>query len=439
MLPLEETVKSGIILDVEVRQTETSKTQPWPRPVARVWITMLFLITWLLYSARMAMPVCAVTMATQFSWSKTDLGVVMSGFFYGYCLTQVLGGYASDRIGGERVLLLSSTGWAFVTTVTPLLAHLSISPLITMTTARFLMGLFQGVHYPSLASVCAQRVGEGERGFVMGVIGCGSYLGVLFVGGLGSVILELHSWEPVFTIVGLLSALWAFSVWQCRVTDTVAENASNSDSKSHPEHSVAFWLNLCMKPPVLSMFFTHLCYRAGHYTLLSWLPTFFKETYPHAKGWVFNVVPWFVAMVSSLLGGSLSKYLIKNGYCVSAVRKMMQFCSMGISSIFLLLLCRNPSFLSAVVLVSAAIGLGTFNNSGVTVNVHDLAPSCAGALYGVMNTCGALSGILLVYFSGYLVELTQSWDVVFSLLTLVNVMGLSVFLLFGDAQRLDLD
>ncbi|KAL2103286.1 hypothetical protein ACEWY4_000154 [Coilia grayii] len=332
------------VLDVSGTKSKASTAQTWPRPVARVWITMLLLITCLLYSARMAMPVCAVTMGTQFGWSKTDSGVVMSGFFYGYCLTQVLGGYASDRIGGERVLLLSSTGWAFVTAVTPLLAHLSISPLVTMTTARFLMGLFQGVHYPSLASVCAQRVGEGERGFVMGVIGCGSYLGVLFVGGLGSVVLELHSWEPVFTIVGLLSALWAFGVWQCLVT----------------------------------------------------------------------------------------------GYSVSVVRKLMQGCAMGLSSVFLLL-CRNPSFGLTVALVSAAVGLGTFNSSGVTVNVHDLAPSCAGALYGIMNTCAAFTGILLVYFSGYLVELTQSWDVVFSVLTLVNVAGLSVFLAFGDAQRLDLE
>lgn len=43
------------------------------------------------------MPICAVNMATTFGWSKTQSGVVMGGFFWGYCFTQVLGGHVSDR------------------------------------------------------------------------------------------------------------------------------------------------------------------------------------------------------------------------------------------------------------------------------------------------------------------------------------------------------
>lgn len=110
------------------------------------------------------------------------------------------------RIGGERVLLLATTSWASITAVTPLLAQLGISSLTSMTVARFLMGLLQGerveteslhplspllewfgnfdnscfpsgVHYPSLASLCSQRVDEGERGFLMSTMGSGSYMG----------------------------------------------------------------------------------------------------------------------------------------------------------------------------------------------------------------------------------------------------------------------
>ena len=34
-----------------------------------------------------------------------------------------------------------------------------------------------GVHYPSLASLCSQKVVESERGFLMSTVGSGSYLG----------------------------------------------------------------------------------------------------------------------------------------------------------------------------------------------------------------------------------------------------------------------
>lgn len=48
-------------------------------------------------------------------------------------------------------------------------------------------------------------------------------------------------------------------------------------------------------------------------------------------------------------------------------------------------------------------------------------------------------GLLVVYFSGYLADVTDSWDSVFCFLIFVNAVGLSVFLVFGDAQRFDLD
>lgn len=48
------------------------------------------------------------------------------------------------------------------------------------------------------------------------------------------------------------------------------------------------------------------------------------------------------------------------------------------------------------------------------------------------------TGVVLVSLSGYLIEVTQSWSVVFALITLVNATGLGVFLIFGGARRVDL-
>lgn len=67
------------------------------RPVARVWTVVLLLGTCLLYCARVAMPICAVSMAEKFNWSKRESGMVLGSFFWGYCFTQVFGGYVSDR------------------------------------------------------------------------------------------------------------------------------------------------------------------------------------------------------------------------------------------------------------------------------------------------------------------------------------------------------
>ncbi|XP_030641057.1 solute carrier family 17 member 9 [Chanos chanos] len=434
------TWRNGPELGMGVRMGSLTHPSQHHWPLARTWTLMLLLVTCLLYWARMAMPICAVTMATEFRWSKTQSGVVLGSFFWGYCFTQVLGGYASDRIGGERVLLLSTSAWAAMTAITPALANLGSQPLVTMTLARFLMGVLQGVHYPSLTSICAQRVVEGERGFLTSALGCGCYLGMLLVGWIGSLMLEWYGWKSVFYGAGLLSGIWAYSIWRFLLQGPLFSLellCSNCVAQTRPLNTK--WMNLFKHPCVWAMGFAHLCFNSSYFCLMSWLPTFFKETFPQAKGWVFNVIPWLVAIPSSLFGGSVSDYLIKNGFAVVVVRKSMQFCAMGIGSVFIFLLSKTDSFFTAMICVSTAVGLSTFNNSGVGVNVHDLAPSCAGALFGVMNTCAAFTGLLVVYISGYLIEVTGSWTAVFSLLFWINILGFVTFLVFGKAQRVDQD
>ncbi|XP_001336574.1 voltage-gated purine nucleotide uniporter SLC17A9 isoform X2 [Danio rerio] len=416
----------------------SSKPTVWPRPLARTWTLMLLLVTCVLHWSRMAMPICAVTMAREFEWSKTETGMVLGAFFWGYCFTQVVGGHASDRIGGERVLLLSTSSWGIMTALTPILAKTGLSPLLTMTASRFLLGVMQGVHYPSLVSICSQRVTEGERGLLMSTLACGCYLGMMLVGGVGSLMLDWFGWQSVFYGAGLLAVFWACCVWKCLLQGTdISLDSLWISRKDVSESSRINWLYLLREPSVWAMIIAHLCFSSSYYTLMSWLPTFFKDTFPHAKDWVFNVIPWFVALPTSLFGGSISDHLIRQGCGTAAVRKLMQFCSMGVASVFILFLCKTSSFIQAVACVSVTIGLSTFHNSGVSVNVNDQAPSCAGALYGVMNTCAAFTGLLMVYISGYMIEVTGSWVNVFSVLALVNVIGVAVFITLGEAKRID--
>lgn len=338
-------------------------------------------------------------------------------------------------------MLLSAAAWGSMTAFTPVLARFCSQPILSMTLARFLMGLLQGVHYPSLASLCSQKVVESERGFLMSTVGGGSYLGTLVIGGAGSLMLDLYGWESVFYVSGLLSVLWAYCMWKYLLKGegpliTLESLGSNgTQSKLTKRH----WMRLFKQPAVFAVILTHLCTSSTFFTLSSWLPTYFKDTFPEAKGWVFNVIPWLVAIPSSVLSGCLSDNLIGQGFDTASVRKLMQFFSMGVSSVFTLCLCGKTTFPWAVALVSVTMGLNTFNYSGASINVQDLAPSCAGALFGVMNTCGAFSGVLLVYLSGYLIETTGSWASVFALITTLNLLGLGIFLAFGEAKRVDID
>ena len=66
---------------------------------------------------------------------------MLSSFYWGYVLTQVLGGSLSDRFGGDVVQWMGGVVWSLTTLSTLFLAQDSIWPLVF---ARFLTGLAQG-------------------------------------------------------------------------------------------------------------------------------------------------------------------------------------------------------------------------------------------------------------------------------------------------------
>ncbi|XP_049556049.1 solute carrier family 17 member 9 isoform X2 [Orcinus orca] len=453
----------------EEARREAAEDAQWSRPECQVWTGTLLLGTCLLYCARVSMPVCAAAMSQDFGWNKKEAGVVLSSFFWGYCLTQVVGGHLGDRIGGEKVILLSASAWGFITAATPLLSRLSSAHLAFMTFSRILTGLLQGVYFPALTSLLSQKVRESERAFTYSTVGAGSQFGTLVTGAVGSLLLDWYGWPSVFYFSGGLTLLWVCYVYRCLLGEKDLILALGVLAQGLPvsRHTKVPWRQLFRKPSVWAAIISQLSAACSFFILLSWLPTFFKETFPSSKGWVFNVVPWLVAIPASLFSGLLSDRLINQGasarprpwepskctgsytcargsrrcrgcptasparpssprslraavrvgptlgavwggtaqmgrqdvswsprlgYRTITVRKFMQAMGLGLSSVFALCLGHTSSFCKSVVFASASIGLQTFNHSGISVNIQDLAPSCAGFLFGVANTAGALAG-----------------------------------------------
>ncbi|XP_051887200.1 solute carrier family 17 member 9b isoform X1 [Pristis pectinata] len=425
--------------DLTINRTHPNGTY-WSKLEAKSWIPFLFFGTCLLYCARVTLPICVSAMAEQFDWDKKQSGIVLGSFFWGYCLTQILGGYISDRLGGDKILMLSTCAWGSVIILTPLVVHRSSAPIVLLTASRFLMGLLQGVFYPSLTSLFSNKVRESDRAFTSSTVCTGAQVGTLLIGAVGSVLLHRYGWESVFYFSGLPSILWAYCMWKyfLKGEDQIISLESLGNSLVNSKNNKVPWRKLFRSAPVWAVIVAHVCMGGTFFCLLSWMPTFFHDLFPESKGWVFNVVPWAVAIPFSLFGGLLTDHLIRLGFDTAKVRKLMQVIAMGLSSIFTKLLSYSGNYYQALIFLSASLGLQTFSHSGVSVNVQDLAPSCAGSLFGIMNTGGALFGVAFVYLAGYIIETSGSWPSVFNLISIMNTFGLSVFLFFGQATRVDI-
>ena len=408
----------------------------WNKRTRMKWTVMFFFGILLVYCVRTSISVCAVAMGKELGWNKQIAGMALSAFFCGYVTTNVLGGYLADRHGGEVVIFYSAIIWALLTTILPLLAH-SGSLLYTGTSAvlatRFLTGAAQGAFFPSLTSMLAKHVATSERGFVFSFAYSGSALGTILTGFVGSLLIEHVGWPSVFTLVGISSLIWV-ACMRC-LYNSVSKRHKHTEKYSVKPKEPVPWLKLASSTPVWALFVGYFCSSVCFYNLLSWTPIYFHDAFPESKGWIFNVIPWMLNFILTNLSGYVANILLSSGTTITFVRKTYASVLFLGVSVFSILLNSVETFQQALFIMTMTIGLQAFSSCSLGLNSQDLAPKHAGALHGVMNTCGAFAGFIGVYITGYILETTGSWSSIFLLISGMSFIGFLSFVIFGSGKR----
>lgn len=175
---------------------------------------------------------------------------------------------------------------------------------------------FSGAHFPGMSSLASRRLSDKDRAAFFSLATSGSAFGTLLTGLVGSFILEHSNWQSVFYVIGALCCSWTLLFYyMCNTSDgdfTLAENAKVP------------WITLFRKPAFWSCVFAHACQNNCFFTLLSWMPTYFHDVFPEAKGWIVNMVPWLFTVPCTLLGKWISERLLSRGFSVTATRKSVE-------------------------------------------------------------------------------------------------------------------
>ncbi|KAG5322039.1 S17A9 protein, partial [Acromyrmex heyeri] len=303
--------------------------------------------------------------------------------------------------------------------------------VLLVAAVRMINGAFQGMHFPSMISLISQRLHEAERASFFSLLTSGSALGTLLTGSLGSYLLENYNWMTVFRALGGMSLAWTALLSY----HTLPFKEKTASIKSTTDYTLP-WSKLLSQPPFWSCVIGHACQNNCFFVLLSWMPTYFHDTFPEIRGWIVNMVPWLSMLPCTFLGKALSEEIIKAGYSVTVTRKTIQTICFVIEIGSLLFLAKVESFENAILCLALIIGGSGFHNNAIAVNPSDLAPKHSGSVFGLMNTVGAIPGFLGVYFSGHILHVTHSWPAVFLFIAVIDALGCIMYLLFGSGQAI---
>ena len=429
------------------------------------WITLTALAAaaiFVCYADRSNISTAIIPMAKAFSWDKVAEGGVLSAFFYGYGMTQIVGGRAADRFGGKNVLLFGVVAWSRATFFTPAAAAGGAAPLLL---ARAALGAGEGVAFPAVHSLIARHVPFERRTTAVATVTAASYAGAAFAFGVTPRVVLAGGWEAAFYAFGATALLWV-PLWVPATFEVVVETETETsdDEKKKKTGSIGLdrsetaatretawekqsgwfdeWRALTRTREVRAICVAQFAQSWGSYGLLSWLPTYFDEALGVPLGDLpaFTVLPYFIQGVVGVASGVWADAIVEKKMASTLfVRRAFQAAGMVGPAVCLLAAAwlgrggldgrvADANVLGAAACVDVGLALSALTLAGVSVSHLDVAPKHAGLVFATGNTCATIAGLVAVPVSGLILERTnQNWSVVFGVIAAVFVLGAAVW------------
>jgi ACS family sodium-dependent inorganic phosphate cotransporter len=397
-------------------------------------IILLLLALLLCYIDRVLMSLAAIEMQKEFGWTDSQKGLVLSTFFVGYLVTQAIGGIFSNKFGGRNVFLIAVLLWSLFTILTPLSAYTSFGVLLVV---RFMLGFGEGAAFPSAYNLIHRWMPVAERSRSVGGMSAASAVGTVATLLTAGLIIERYGWPSVFYLFGSMGFLWAI-FWLMKVPAMPDAADDRSDSGPGAKRSPIPWKILLLHPAVLTIYVASICVGSISFTLASWLPSYFVDTFNLSltEAGLYSTLPWITVAFATVMGGAYSDSRIGIGAKRIRVRK-----GVTVFGLILIVLSCVTLVYAPVAGIAVAIICGLFAGQGIAVvgyapTAAELLPEHGDVFYGIAAAAGSVGAILFVSATGVLVERTGRYDGLFLVLAALCVITTIVYLSFGRADPL---
>ena len=412
-------------------------------------VFMSFLAIFICYIDRVNISVAIIPMQQQFGWSEAQVGIVFSSFYFGYMFTMILGGYLADKYGGKYVLGFGVLAWSLFTFLTPIFAYQGFFAIFLI---RVLLGLGEGVAFPSIHSLYARWIPFTERTRVIAITNSGISVGTVFGFALTTIIITMYSWELVFYLFGLLGIIWSF-FWFKGFSSMPSENKKISDYElskilneapsSENAKKVPF-KNLISNLPFLAITVATFCNNWVLFTFVSYMPKYVNSdisigglgiSLESDTFLILIILPAVIGVISLLIGGFIVDKLIKQGLKVIVARKLFNSIGFFGAGVLIYLIPYQTSVeitLILLCLINFCIGMAA---GGFGVNHADIGPNYTGNLFGIAGSIGMIAAVFSPLAAGFILENTNSWFLIFNISTIVLFFGGLFYLFFSSANK----
>nr|CAI5867198.1 unnamed protein product [Callosobruchus analis] len=312
----------------------------------------------------------------RFNWDENTQGLILSGYFYAYLISSLIGGKLVSWLGPVRVIFWTQLCSAVINSAIPVLAKIDFSVVVAL---RFLLGIGGGFIYPSLHVLISRWAPPDEKGKFMAAT-MGSHFGTYLTWFLVGEIVEACGWPWGFHFVSLENLIF------CVIFYLIC-----SDS---PENHC--WISDLEKEYIRRS-------QAGSVSSTKFMAEVIG--FNLIESGLLAGVPHMTRMFVGMLVSYLSDKMYLRGVRHSFIRRFFAFFSHVAAG----LLMTGISYVGChwdhiVVLFIFSMALNGCNVVVNLVNAQDLSPNYVGIIYSLISALGATAGIIVPAVTGAVLE-----------------------------------
>jgi MFS family permease len=365
------------------------------------------------YVDRGNLATAAPLIQVQLHLTATELGTLLSAFYYSYVLMLAPVGWLGERFGAHRVLGIGVAIWSLATLLTGFATSFG-----TLLLLRLLLGVGESASFPCSAKLVAVAVEPARIGMANGFTAFSYLVGPALGTVVGGTLMSHFGWRAVFVLFGALSLLW---LWPWRRVRVVAPAAHARNGTAAPSFG-----RILRERALWGASLGHFASNYGFYFILAWLPLYLVNVRGFSMQSMAAIAgsAYLVNAAAALVAGWMIDAWIRSGRSASVIYKSAMALNHIICVVALIGVAVLPLAGSLACLFACEIVLG-ISSPGIYAIAQIMAgPNATGRWVGVQNCCGNMAGIVAPQLTGILVDATGSFTSAFILAALVNVLGL---------------
>jgi ACS family D-galactonate transporter-like MFS transporter len=391
---------------------QTIPCQPRSHTPSRVLALLAFSV-FINYVDRGNLSIAAPMLKDELGLSASQLGILLSSFYWTYGFFQILAGWLVDRLNVNWVMAIGFFLWSAATSATGF-----VHGFTALLVVRLILGIGESVAYPSYSKILAKYFPESQRGFANSLIASGLASGPAFGMLLGGMLMARFGWRSFFIVVGLTSLVWLLPWfrWMPRGPGLVAVV---------PRDPAPTNLEILKQRSAWGSFIGLFCSAYSLYFLIAWLPFYLvreRHLSMDAMAKIGGAVFLTQAVCSAVCGRVADRWIAAGG---SRTRVHITFMTVGMlgTAGFLLasLLVGLTLSVGLLLLVGASCGLSMSNMWPITQTLAGQRAS--GRWTGLQCAFGNTSGAIASAVTGFILDRTGHFFWAFSAAAAFCVLG----------------